>query len=66
MKRYITLIISVCLVAYPVVGLFLALPTGEGDYQQSFGLKQVIYVVILIIGVWLLISSLKKILNKPE
>jgi hypothetical protein len=65
MKKYIKLIISICLIAYPVVALFLALPSGEDDSnQQSFGPKQILYVAILIVGVWLFIVSLKKILNK--
>jgi hypothetical protein len=64
MKRYIKLIISICLVAYPVIAFFLSLPSGEDDLsQQSFGIKQIFYVVILIVGIWLLITSLKKIIN---
>jgi hypothetical protein len=64
MKRYIKLIISICLIAYPVIAFFLSLPTGEDDFsQQSFGVKQIFYVAILIVGIWLLITSLKKIIN---
>jgi hypothetical protein len=66
-KNYIKLIISICLIAYPVIGLFLSLPTNDEDFsQQSFGLKQIIYVCLLIIGIGLFIVNLKKIINTKQ
>ena len=66
-KNYIKLIISICLIAVPVVALFFSLPSGEEDFsQQSFGLKQIIYVCVLIIGVVLFVVNLKKIITPKQ
>ena len=66
MKKYMKLIIGIILIAFTVVALFLSLPTGEEDMSQSFGLKQVIYVGVLIIGICIFVVSLKKIIDKQR
>jgi hypothetical protein len=59
MKKYTILVTGALLIIGSIVTIFLSLPDGE----NYFGAKQIACLITLILGAYIVVRSIEKIIN---